>query len=43
MTKTILRPVLESDIPILFEQQLDLDAIAMSAYPAKDKGEFVLH
>ena len=43
MTKIILRPVLESDIPILFEQQLDRDAVAMSAYPSKDKGEFMRH
>ena len=41
MTKILLRPVLETDLPILFEQQLDPKAIAMSAYPAKDKGEFM--
>jgi len=43
MTKIILRNVLETDLPILFEQQLDRDAVAMSAYPAKDKGEFMRH
>jgi len=43
MTKILLRPVLESDIPILFEQQLDRDAVAMSAYPSKDRGEFMRH
>jgi len=43
LTKILLRPVLESDLPILFEQQLDRDAIALSAYPAKDKGEFMRH
>jgi RimJ/RimL family protein N-acetyltransferase len=43
MTKILLRPVLEADLPILFQQQLDPDAVAMSAYPAKDKGEFTRH
>lgn len=43
MTKVLLRPVVETDIPILFEQQLDPEAVAMSAYPAKDKGEFIRH
>lgn len=43
MTKILLRPVVESDLPILFEQQLDPEAVAMSAYPAKDRGEFIRH
>ncbi len=43
MTKILLRPVLEKDLPILFQQQLDPEAIAMSAYPAKDRGEFMRH
>ena len=43
MAKITLRPVLETDLPILFQQQLDLEAVAMSAYPAKDKGEFMRH
>lgn len=43
MTKILLRPVVESDLPVLFEQQLDPEAVAMSAYPAKDKGEFMRH
>jgi RimJ/RimL family protein N-acetyltransferase len=38
-----LRPVIETDLPIFFEQQLDQEAVAMSAYPAKDKGEFMRH
>jgi RimJ/RimL family protein N-acetyltransferase len=41
MAKITLRPVLESDLPILFAQQLVPEAVAMSAYPAKDKGEFM--
>lgn len=43
MTKITLRPVLESDLPILFEHQLDRDAVALSAYPSKDRGEFMRH
>jgi len=43
LTKIILRLVLKSDLPILFEQQLEREAIAMSAYPSKDKGEFMRH
>lgn len=43
MAKITLRPVLETDLPILFQQQLDPEAVAMSAYPAKDKGEFMRH
>jgi RimJ/RimL family protein N-acetyltransferase len=43
MTKIVLRPVLETDLNIFFEQQLDRDAITMSAYPSKDKGEFMRH
>ena len=43
MTKIILRPVLETDLKILFEQQLEREAVAMSAYPSKDSGEFMRH
>ena len=43
MAKILLRPVLETDLKILFEQQLDREAVAMSAYPAKDSGEFTRH
>jgi RimJ/RimL family protein N-acetyltransferase len=43
LTKITLRIVLESDLLILFQQQLDPEAIAMSAYPSKDKGEFMRH
>ena len=43
LTKVTLRPVLEADLPILFQQQLEPEAIAMSAYPSKDKGEFMRH
>ena len=43
MTKIILRPVIASDLPILFAQQLEPEAVAMSTYPSKDKGEFMRH
>lgn len=43
MTKILLRPVIETDLPILFQQQLEPEAVAMSAYPAKDRGEFMRH
>ena len=43
MPKIILRKVIEADLLILFEQQLDPEAVAMSAYPSKDKGEFMRH
>ena len=43
MPKITLRPVLATDLPILFQQQLEPAAVAMSAYPAKDRGEFMRH
>jgi len=43
MTNILLRPVTETDLPILFQQQLDPEAVAMSAYPSKDRGEFMRH
>ena len=43
MAKIVLRSVTEADLPILFQQQLDLEAVAMSAYPSKDRGEFMRH
>ena len=43
MAKIYLRPITEADLPILFQQQLDPEAVAMSAYPAKDRGEFMRH
>ncbi len=43
MTKITLRSVVQSDLPTLFQQQLDPEAVAISAYPSKDKGEFMRH
>lgn len=43
MTKILLRTPLETDLPILFEQQLDPQATAMAAFPSRDRGPFMLH
>jgi len=43
VTKILLRPAVETDLSILHQMQLDPEAVAMSAYPAKDKGEFIRH
>jgi len=43
MAKILLRPVTEADLSILFQQQLEPEAVAMSAYPSKDRGEFTRH
>jgi RimJ/RimL family protein N-acetyltransferase len=43
MAKITLRPVSEADLSILFQQQLDPEAVAISAYPSKDRGEFMRH
>ena len=41
--KIILRNVTESDLPILFEQQLDPEATAMAAFPSRDHDAFMAH
>ena len=38
-----LRDVIESDLPIFFEQQLDPEATAMAAFPARDREPFMAH
>jgi RimJ/RimL family protein N-acetyltransferase len=43
LTKVLLRLPLETDLPILFEQQLDPQATAMAAFPSRDRGPFMLH
>jgi len=43
LPKITLRAVIIADLPLLFEQQLDPEAVAMSAYPSKDRGEFMRH
>lgn len=39
----LLREVMDSDLPILFEQQLDPEATAMAAFPSRDKDAFYAH
>lgn len=39
----VLRDVTESDLPILFEQQLDPEATAMAAFPSRDSESFMAH
>jgi len=39
----ILRDIIESDLPILFEQQLDPEATAMAAFPSRDHDAFMAH
>jgi len=39
----LLRDVTESDLPILFEQQLDPEATAMAAFPSRDRESFMAH
>lgn len=40
---TFLRDVTESDLSILFEQQLDPAATAMAAFPSRDRESFMAH
>lgn len=39
----LLRPATESDLPTLYEQQLDPEATAMAAFPSRDKDAFMAH
>ena len=44
MTNNVtLRDVTESDLPILFEQQLDPEATAMAVFPSRDRESFMKH
>lgn len=44
MTSAILlRAVVETDLPILYEQQLDPEAAAMAAFPSRDEEAFYAH
>ena len=44
MTITVLlRNVVESDLPVFFEQQLDPVANQMAAFPARDRETFMAH
>jgi hypothetical protein len=39
----VLRDVIESDLPIFYEQQLDPDAARMAAFPSRDREAFFAH
>jgi RimJ/RimL family protein N-acetyltransferase len=39
----LLRDVIESDLPIFYEQQLDPEATTMAAFPARDREPFMAH
>ena len=39
----ILRPVIQSDLPIIFEQMSDPESSAMAAVPSRNKEEFDAH
>jgi len=43
MNPILLRDVTESDLPILYEQQLDPEATAMAAFPSRDHDVFMAH
>lgn len=44
MADTIqLRDVIETDLPIFFEQQLDPEATQMAAFPARNRDVFMIH
>lgn len=43
MTSIRLRPVDKSDLPILYEFQLDPEATAMAAFPSRDQEAFYAH
>ena len=44
MTNNVqLRDVLESDLPIFFEQQLEPEAAQMAAFPARNREAFMTH
>jgi RimJ/RimL family protein N-acetyltransferase len=38
-----LRDVIESDLPIFYEQQLDPDATQMAAFPSRERETFMAH
>jgi RimJ/RimL family protein N-acetyltransferase len=39
----LLRDVSEDDLPILFEHQIDPDALRMAAFPSRDREAFIAH
>ena len=43
MSPILIRNVIESDLPIFYQQQLDPEATAMAAFPRRDRESFMLH
>ena len=43
LSSITLRDVTESDLPILYEQQLDPEATAMAVFPSRDRDAFMAH
>lgn len=43
MIHIVLRDVIESDLPVFFEQQLDPEATAMAAFPSREREAFMTH
>src|SRR5205085_7095250 len=41
--RVALRPVRESDLPVLFEHQADPEAARMAAFPSRDRQAFIAH
>jgi RimJ/RimL family protein N-acetyltransferase len=41
--RSVLRDVVETDIPVLFEHQRDPEAARMAAFPARDREAFTAH
>lgn len=39
----LIRDVIESDLPVFYEQQLDPEATAMAAFPSRDREPFMAH
>ncbi|HQR09607.1 MAG TPA: GNAT family N-acetyltransferase [Gemmatales bacterium] len=39
----LLRNVIAGDLPVLFEQQTDADAVRMAAFPSRDREAFMIH
>jgi RimJ/RimL family protein N-acetyltransferase len=39
----VLREVVDSDLPVLFEHQLDPESVRMAAFPSRDHDAFMTH
>ena len=39
----LLRDVIAGDLPVLFEQQTDPEAVRMAAFPSRDREAFMAH